>query len=118
LGHWQTVDPALLHPAGININTNIANLSHLIALLLPDGARGCPSNQRRARRCSWNWQTLDTTGADASLSQTSTPTDRLLGRSVMTEHTTVVETNIYYPTDSSLLGDGVRMLTRAMKKIT
>jgi transposase, IS5 family len=32
--------------------------------------------------------------------------------------TTVVETNIHYPTDSSLLGDGVRILTRSMKKIT
>jgi len=32
--------------------------------------------------------------------------------------TTVVETNIHYPTDSSLLGDGVRVLTRMMKKIT
>jgi IS5 family transposase len=32
--------------------------------------------------------------------------------------TTVVETNIHYPTDSSLLGDGVRVLTRFMKKIT
>jgi IS5 family transposase len=31
--------------------------------------------------------------------------------------TTVVETNIHYPTDSSLLGDGVRVLTRAMQKI-
>jgi IS5 family transposase len=31
--------------------------------------------------------------------------------------TTVVETNIHYPTDSSLLGDGVRVLTRVMKKI-
>jgi len=30
--------------------------------------------------------------------------------------TTVVETNIHYPTDSSLLGDGVRVLTRAMKR--
>lgn len=30
--------------------------------------------------------------------------------------TTVVETNIHYPTDSSLLEDGVRVLTRAMKK--
>src|SRR5499427_4050324 len=29
--------------------------------------------------------------------------------------TTVVETNIHYPTDSSLLGDGVRVLTRTMK---
>src|SRR5260370_36619611 len=32
--------------------------------------------------------------------------------------TTVVETNIHHPTDSTLLGDGVRVLTRAMKKIS
>jgi IS5 family transposase len=32
--------------------------------------------------------------------------------------TTVVETNIHYPTDSSLLSDGVRVLIRTMKKIT
>ena len=32
--------------------------------------------------------------------------------------TTVVETNIHYPTDSSLLGDGVRALIRTMRKIT
>jgi transposase, IS5 family len=32
--------------------------------------------------------------------------------------TTVVETDIHYPTDSSLLGDGVRVLTRIMKKLT
>ena len=32
--------------------------------------------------------------------------------------TTVVETNIHHPTDSSLLGDGVRVLIRTMKKIT
>src|SRR6201988_4742530 len=31
--------------------------------------------------------------------------------------TTVVETNIHYPTDSSLLGDGGRVLTRTMKRI-
>ena len=31
--------------------------------------------------------------------------------------TTVVETNIHYPTDSSLLGDGVRVLTRTMQKV-
>jgi hypothetical protein len=30
----------------------------------------------------------------------------------------VVETNIHYPSDSSLLGDGVRVLIRTMKKIT
>jgi IS5 family transposase len=32
--------------------------------------------------------------------------------------TTVVETNIHYPTDSSLLNDGVRVLTRVMKKVS
>ncbi|MGY4288829.1 hypothetical protein ACVWXO_008049 [Bradyrhizobium sp. LM2.7] len=32
--------------------------------------------------------------------------------------TTVVETNIHYPTDSTLLGDGVRVLIRTMKKVT
>src|SRR6202049_2788648 len=32
--------------------------------------------------------------------------------------TTVVETNIHYPTDSSMLADGVRVLIRTMKKIT
>ena len=31
--------------------------------------------------------------------------------------TTVVETNIHYPTDSTLLGDGVRVLTRVMKRV-
>lgn len=31
--------------------------------------------------------------------------------------TTVVETNIHYPTDSSLLDDGARVLTRTMKKV-
>src|SRR5271166_1601748 len=30
----------------------------------------------------------------------------------------VVETNIHHPTDSTLLGDGVRVLIRTMKKIT
>ena len=31
--------------------------------------------------------------------------------------TTVVESNIHYPTDSGLLGDGARVLTRTMKRI-
>ena len=30
--------------------------------------------------------------------------------------TTVVETNVHYPTDSSLLQDGVRVLTRTMQR--
>lgn len=32
--------------------------------------------------------------------------------------TTVVEANIHYPTDSTLLNDGVRVLTRVMRKVT
>jgi hypothetical protein len=31
--------------------------------------------------------------------------------------TTVVETNIRYPTDSRLLGDGARVLTRGLRRI-
>src|SRR3972149_7067442 len=38
------------------------------------------------------------------------------GRKLRTD-TTVVESNIHYPTDSSLLGDGVRVLTRALRGI-
>jgi transposase, IS5 family len=40
-----------------------------------------------------------------------------MGRKMRVD-TTVVETDIHYPTDSSLLGDGVRVLTRIMKKVT
>jgi IS5 family transposase len=40
----------------------------------------------------------------------------VLGRRMRVD-TTVVETNIHYPTDSSLLGDGARVLTRLMKKV-
>jgi len=38
------------------------------------------------------------------------------GRRMRTD-TTVVETNIHYPTDSGLLQDGARVLTRGLKKI-
>lgn len=31
--------------------------------------------------------------------------------------TTVVETNVHYPTDSTLLADGVRVLTRTLKSL-
>ncbi len=43
---------------------------------------------------------------------------RVAGGRRMRVDTTVVETNIHYPTDSSLLGDGVRVLIRTMTKIT
>lgn len=39
-----------------------------------------------------------------------------VGRKLRT-HTTVAESNIHYPTDSTLLADGVRVLGRALKRI-
>jgi IS5 family transposase len=39
------------------------------------------------------------------------------GRKLRTD-TTAVETNIHHPTDSSLLADGIRVLTRALKRIS
>jgi IS5 family transposase len=41
----------------------------------------------------------------------------LTGRGLRVD-TTVVEANIHYPTDSSLLRDGVRVLTRTMQQVT
>jgi IS5 family transposase len=38
------------------------------------------------------------------------------GRKLRTD-TTVVESNVHYPTDSSLLGDGIRVLTRNLTRI-
>ena len=38
------------------------------------------------------------------------------GKQLRTD-TTVVETNVHYPTDSSLLGDGIRVLTRNLTRI-
>jgi IS5 family transposase len=38
------------------------------------------------------------------------------GRKLKTD-TTAVESNIHYPTDSSLLGDGIRVLTRSLARI-
>jgi IS5 family transposase len=39
------------------------------------------------------------------------------GRKLRTD-TTAVETNIHHPTDSSLLADGIRVLTRALKRVS
>ncbi len=43
--------------------------------------------------------------------------NRVIAGWKMRVDTTVVETNIHYPTDSSLLGDGTRVLTRLMKRV-
>ena len=42
---------------------------------------------------------------------------RVISGRRMRVDTTVVETDIHYPTDASLLGDGVRVLTRTMRRI-
>jgi IS5 family transposase len=42
---------------------------------------------------------------------------RVVSGRKMRVDTTVVETHIHYPTDSTLLGDGVRVLTRAMRQM-
>lgn len=42
---------------------------------------------------------------------------KLVAGRKMRVDTTVVESNIHYPTDSSLLGDGIRVLTRTMKRV-
>jgi transposase, IS5 family len=49
--------------------------------------------------------------------QIANANDVMEGRRMRVD-TTVTETNVHYPTDSSLLGDGVRVLIRTMKKIT
>ena len=45
------------------------------------------------------------------------PEKKIIAGRRMRVDTTVVETNIHYPTDSSLLGDALRVLTRTMKRI-
>jgi IS5 family transposase len=42
---------------------------------------------------------------------------KILRGRVLRVDTTVVEANVHYPTDSSLLADGVRVLTRELKKL-
>jgi len=44
--------------------------------------------------------------------------DQIVTGRRMRVDTTVVETNIHYPTDSSLLDDGVRVLTRSMRRVS
>src|SRR5262249_6944208 len=56
--------------------------------------------------------------ADTRQDRDDSARERTVAGRRMRVDTTVVETNIHYPTDSSLLGDGVRVLTRTMKKIT
>ena len=69
-----------------------------------------------------NWELKFARGGVGAILSSFVPVE-MRGRIVpnyatMRLDTTVVETNIHYPTDSSLLGDGVRVLIRTMKKIT
>ena len=50
------------------------------------------------------------------LVQVGRPRQVVRGRKLRVD-TTVVETNLHHPTDSSLLGDGVRVITRTLHKI-
>jgi IS5 family transposase len=43
--------------------------------------------------------------------------ERVVSGRKMRLDTTVVESNIHYPTDSSLLGDGIRVLTHTMERV-
>ena len=43
--------------------------------------------------------------------------DATAGGRVLRTDTTAVESNIHYPTDSSLLGDGIRVITRVLKRV-
>ncbi len=52
----------------------------------------------------------------ARIVELAIPALRVQGRRTRVD-TTVVETNIHYPTDSTLLADGIRVLTRAMRCI-
>jgi len=76
-------------------------------------------------------QTPDHTTLNRNLGLLSTETTRLIherlieigrgqrmlsGRKLRTD-TTIVEANIHYPTDSSLLLDGIRVLTNSLKKM-
>jgi hypothetical protein len=54
--------------------------------------------------------------AAISVFDTRIDLDQRLDVGVARVDTTVVETNIHYPTDSTLLADGVRMLTRVMRR--
>ena len=70
--------------------------------------------QRRWDAGAWRWgpkwSSRFTKACEAGSGQ------RVGGRGERAD-TTVVETNVHYPTDLSLLGDGVRVLIRTMKRI-
>ncbi len=58
-----------------------------------------------------------TAGVHARVVQIAQEQSVAQGQRLRTD-TTAVETNIHYPTDSSLLADGIRVLTRGLKRIS
>ena len=71
---------------------------------------------RRWRGSSVRWDRKCFRRCKAGSSESHREKKVVEGRKMRVD-TTVTETNIHYPTDSSLLGDGVRVLTRTMKRI-
>ena len=75
----------------------------------------CPMPRRWAG-WAWRWGRRSSSRS-ISASWPSPRSKKIIRGRRMRVDTTVVETDIHYPTDASLLGDGVRVLTRAMKRI-
>ena len=65
----------------------------------------------------WTWGRKLVKQIHERLVQIARQDQAITGRRMRVD-TTVVETNIHHPTDSSLLGDGVRVLTRAITPAT
>src|SRR5216684_2711539 len=95
------IDPVFMRGAGGGARPNVA-----ICLTAPERTR---DGERAARRGS-------TRGYAAHAVRTLRPAGLIRGRRLRVD-TTVVETNIHYPTDSTLLADGVRVLTRTLRRL-
>src|SRR5712691_8462714 len=63
------------------------------------------------------WCTGAGSACQPGLSPVHAQAEKVIRGNKLRVDTTVVETNIHYPTDSVLLGDGVRVLTRTMQAI-
>src|SRR5262249_55605976 len=75
---------------------------------------------RMPRRCAagaWRWGRRCSKKVHERVVKIACDTGVTAGRRMRVD-TTVVETDIHHPTDSALLGDGVRVLTRTMRNVT
>lgn len=122
-------DLLLNHPAGVGQALQEEQDSRLPS----DAGRGCAAHAAVEASPGWAAKRFTTTGQWAIWPRQLGPeTIEKLHRRVveiaqenkiasgrkMRVDTTVVETDIHYPTDSTPLGDGVRVLTRIMKKVS